>query len=89
MHGSMGGGRKPGDSRQRRATPGASRLPDRQRGWAPFKSGRSNIKGKFTIRFPISKGSAGLTYRVRIKVPTQAGWGFRAATSRTMRFHVS
>src|ERR671931_2804882 len=28
MHGSMGGERKPGDSRQRRATPGASRLPD-------------------------------------------------------------
>ena len=28
MHGSMGGERKPGVSRPRRATPGASRLPD-------------------------------------------------------------
>src|SRR4051794_13160354 len=28
MHGSMGGERKPGVSRRRRATPGASRLPD-------------------------------------------------------------
>ena len=28
MHGSIGDERKPGDSRPRRATPGASRLPD-------------------------------------------------------------
>lgn len=58
-------------------------------GWAPFKPGRSNTKGAFVIRFPVAKGSAGLTYRVRIKVPTQAGWGFRGATSNVLRFHVA
>jgi hypothetical protein len=58
-------------------------------GWSPFKPGRSNPAGSFVIRYPISSGSAGLTYRVRIKVPTQAGWGFRGTTSSILTFHVA
>lgn len=58
------------------------------RGWAPFKPGRSTSRGGFVIRYPITRGSAGLTYRIRIRVPTQAGWGFRGATSNVLRFHV-
>lgn len=57
--------------------------------WAPFKPGRSNAKGGFVIRYPITRGSAGLTYRIRIKTPTQAGWGFRGATSNVLRFRVA
>jgi hypothetical protein len=59
------------------------------RTWDPFKPGRSNPRGGFVIRYPITPGDKGLTYRVRIKVPTQAGWGFRGATSNVLRFHVA
>ena len=58
-------------------------------GWEPFKPGRSNTHGAFVIRYPVARGNAGLTYRVRIKIPTQAGWGFRGATSNALRFHVA
>jgi hypothetical protein len=64
------------------------RIAGNKGGWSPFKPGRSGTRGTFTIRFPIERGDAGLTYRVRIKVPTQAGWGFRGATSNVLRFHV-
>jgi hypothetical protein len=58
-------------------------------GWEPFKPGRSSIDGGFVIRYPVTAGDKGLTYRVRIKVPTQAGWGFRAATSNVLKFRVA
>jgi hypothetical protein len=57
--------------------------------WEPFKAGRSSARGGFVIRYPITAGDTGLSYRVRIKVPTQAGWGFRGATSNVLRFHVA
>jgi hypothetical protein len=57
--------------------------------WEPFKPGRSSTRGGFVIRYPISSGDKGLTYSVRIKVPTQAGWGFRGAASNILRFHVA
>lgn len=57
--------------------------------WEPFKPGRSSQRGGFVIRYPVSRGDKGLTYRVRIKVPTQAGWGFRGAASNILRFHVA
>jgi hypothetical protein len=59
------------------------------RNWEPYKPGRSNPRGGFVIRYPITPGDKGLTYRVRINVPTQAGWGFRGATSNVLRFHVT
>jgi hypothetical protein len=64
-------------------------IPSEKTGWEPFKPGRSNTIGAFMIRYPIARGNAKLTYRVRIKVPTQAGWGFRGTTSNVLRFHVA
>ena len=65
------------------------RIAGNKGGWAPFKPGRSNPHGAFVIRYPITAGDKGLSYRVRIKVPTQAGWGFRGAASNVLRFHVT
>jgi hypothetical protein len=64
-------------------------IPKDKIGWQPFEPGRSNTKGGFVVRYPIGRGSAGLTYRVRFKVPTQAGWGYRGTTSNVLRFHVA
>jgi hypothetical protein len=64
------------------------RIEGHTRTWEPFKPGRSNLHGGFAIRYPITAGDKGLTYQVRIKVPDQAGWGFRGATSNVLRFHV-
>ena len=49
MHGSMGGGRKPGISRPRRANPGASRLPDRPR---PTSFERGEGQGRDSLTYP-------------------------------------
>jgi hypothetical protein len=65
------------------------RINGHARSWEPFKPGRSTPHGGFVIRYPISAADKGLTYRVRIKIPTQAGWGFRGATSNVLRFHVA
>ena len=65
------------------------RIEGQKGSWEPFKAGRSSVHGGFVIRYPITAGDTALTYRVRIKVPTQAGWGFRGATSNVLRFHVA
>lgn len=65
------------------------RIDGHANSWEPFKPGRSNLRGGFVIRYPITPGDKGLTYQVRIKVPTQAGWGYRGATSNELRFNVA
>ena len=58
--------------------------------WANVDTYRVNGKtGKFSVKLPIQAGSAGHTYRFRVAVLNQAGWGFRGATSNVSTVHVS
>lgn len=54
--------------------------------WGNVDTYRANAKsGKFTIKLPIKAGSGGHVYEFRVTVPTQSGWAWTAATSKTIK----
>jgi hypothetical protein len=52
--------------------------------WALFRATHTKKTGRFAVRFPVSKGARGYSYRFRVVVPTQSDWPFQSATSNTL-----
>ncbi len=52
--------------------------------WALFQAAHTTERGSFAVRFPVSKGAGGYSYRFRVVVPAQSGWPFQSATSNTL-----
>lgn len=59
-------------------------IPGHTRGWSLFRAAHTTRTGRFAVRFPVSKGARGYTYKLRVAIPTQSGWPFQSTNSTTL-----
>jgi hypothetical protein len=60
----------------------------RKQGWKTFRTMRTDAQGRWAMRYRFLNTECHTTYRLRARIPTEAGYPFAAGRSRTRKVRV-